>query len=228
MCHRMSPLEASQMRLALDSLKATGHAQLPVDFSRTKIKDAYPGSRVPLFVPKAAGELTVQELSWGFLPQFASGKLVFNTRIETALVAAQTQRGMWAHAIVHGRCLVPVRCFYEYNTQAAKHARASQQVRREADELILQRPAPASPKRRPPSPQVKFELPGFSVFLLACVTDGEHFSVVTTAPNQDMSPIHNRMPLVLGPGESGLWLGPQFDTLIDRSQIRLSATPEDA
>lgn len=35
-----------------------------------------------------------------------------------------------------------------------------------------------------------------------------------------------RMPLVLGPGESGVWLGPDFARFADRSAIQLTAEPE--
>lgn len=51
-------------------------------------------------------------------------------------------------------------------------------------------------------------------------------SIVTTAPNASVAHVHDRMPLVLGPGESGVWLGPDFDRLADRSAIQLAAEPE--
>ena len=34
------------------------------------------------------------------------------------------------------------------------------------------------------------------------------------------------MPLVLGPGETSIWLGPNFAMLVDRSNLRLLAKPE--
>ena len=34
------------------------------------------------------------------------------------------------------------------------------------------------------------------------------------------------MPLVLGPGETSIWLGPSFAMLADRSNLRLLAKPE--
>lgn len=49
---------------------------------------------------------------------------------------------------------------------------------------------------------------------------------MTTEPNAVVSPVHNRMPLVLGPVESSVWLGPGFEALADRSRIRLTAEPE--
>lgn len=49
------------------------------------------------------------------------------------------------------------------------------------------------------------------------------FSVITTPPNGYMASIHDRMPLVLGKGESSIWLGSDFASLIDRSHISLVA-----
>ena len=74
--------------------------------------------------------------------------------------------------------------------------------------------------------QYLFRLPGARAFLLAAVREGDWFSVVTTAPNANVAPIHDRMPLVLGPGESATWLGQDFVVLSDRSALRLAAERE--
>ena len=74
--------------------------------------------------------------------------------------------------------------------------------------------------------QYLFRLPGARAFLLAAVREGDWFSVVTTAPNANVAPIHDRMPLVLGPGESSVWLGPDFASLSNRDAVRLSVTAE--
>lgn len=46
--------------------------------------------------------------------------------------------------------------------------------------------------------------------------------MVTTDPNQDMRPIHNRMPLVIEPNELRRWLFQNFTSLIDRQNIHLT------
>ena len=131
---------------------------------------------------------------WGFdAPSDAKAKLVFNTRIETALTHAGARRGMWAEPIDRGRCLVPALSFYESWTR--------------------------NPPRR--GAQARFCYPGHKAFLLAGVQQGDRVSIVTTEPNADVSPLHSRMPLVLGPGESSVWLGPDFARLADRSAVRL-------
>lgn len=46
-------------------------------------------------------------------------------------------------------------------------------------------------------------------------------SIVTNEPNASVATIHNRMPLVLGPGESKIWIGQSFTELAGRSPIAL-------
>lgn len=112
---------------------------------------------------------------------------------------------MWARAIAEGRCLVPVRAFYEgHMTERVESERTGRPVRR----------------------QYLFRLPGARAFLLAAVRGGDRFSIVTTRPNASVAPIHDRMSLALGLGESGVWLGPEFARLADRGRMVLSTEPK--
>ncbi len=193
-CHRISPLALAELFEALEALRASGRARVPDRKDGMLVPDAYPGSVVPLFIPGPSGELQAQECSWGFdAPSGARAKLVFNTRIETALSQARSGTGLWSEAILRGRCLLPVRGFYESWTRM--------------------------PPRR--GAQVRFTYPGHKVFLLAALYQDGRCSVVTTEPNATVAPLHSRMPLVLGPGESSIWLGQGFASLIDRSGIIL-------
>ena len=186
--------------------------------------DAYPGAAVPVFVPDGRGGLTAVEMTWGFempvrqesepsrecgapetrRPAAPRPKLVFNTRIETALEQERTGEGMWARAIREGRCLVPVRAFFETHGSRTVTSAAT---------------------GRPIKQQYRFTLGRHRAFLLAAVAQDGRFSIVTTAPNAAVAPVHDRMPLVLGPGESNVWLGPDFATLADRRGIALDAMP---
>lgn len=204
MCHRISPLLIEELRAAVEGLRTTGHARVPRRDPAQVVPDAYPGKQMPLFTIDADGSLIPTMLTWGFdAPQGGKAKYVFNTRIETALAQARSGHGLWAKPITLGRCLVPVRGFYERQT-----------VTGTVEGMV------------PRGGQVRFTLPGHQVFLLAGVWENDRFSVVTTAPNASMASVHSRMPLVLGPGESSLWLGPDYARLADRSMIRLDAEPE--
>ena len=164
-----------------------------------------PGSQVPLFVPDGAGGLKVANLESGF-PLDGRPHAVFNTRIESALEQLRLgRRGMWAKAISYGRCLVPVRASYEgHATGKVTSEKTGRAVRR----------------------QYRSRLPGARAFLLAAVQQDGGFSIVPTEPNASVVPIHDRMPLVLGSGESGVWLGKRCAILADRNALTLESGPE--
>lgn len=205
MCARMAPLTYDEAVAALDAREHTGRARITRRDEFDPVYDAYPGSEVPAYVMDGSGRLSTVKLTWWFALE-GRRAAVFNTRIETALAQIrQGRRGMWSQAIEFGRCLVPVRAFYEgHATETVASERTGRPVRR----------------------QYCFRLPGAGAFLLAGVHNEGQLSIVTTAPNADVALVHDRMPLVLGPGESGVWLGPDFARLADRSGIQLETEPE--
>lgn len=205
MCVRFSPLTVEEARAVLGA-RGTGRHTIRYIEAPDPLRDARPGSQVPLFVPDGAGGFQVATLEWGF-PLDGRPHAVFNTRIESALEQLRRgRRGMWAKAIAEGRCLVPVRAFYEsHATEKAISEKTGRPVRR----------------------QYRFRMPGARAFLLAAVQQDGHFSVVTTEPNASVAPIHDRMPLVLGKGESLVWLGSDFASLANRRALTLSSKPLD-
>lgn len=204
MCVRMCPLTVEEAQAVLDARATPGAHAIRYVERPDPLHDARPGSLVPVYVPEG-DDLAVARLTWGF-PLDGRPNAVFNTRIESALEQLRLgRRGMWAKAIAQGRCLVPVRAFYEgHMTERVESERTGKPVRR----------------------QYLFRLPGARAFLLAAVREGEWFSIVTTKPNASIAPVHDRMPLVLGPGESGVWLGPDFAQLADRRCVSLTPCPE--
>lgn len=106
---------------------------------------------MPVYVPKDDG-LAVARLTWGF-PLDGKPNAVFNTRIESALEQLRlSKRGMWAKAMAQGRCLMPVRAFYERHvTEKIENEKTGRPVRR----------------------QYLFRLPGARAFLLAAVREGD-------------------------------------------------------
>lgn len=204
MCVRMVPLTYEEAAAALGSRESTGCSRVGRREDFDPIYNAYPGSELPAYVMDA-GRLVTVSLAWGF-PLEGRRNSVYNTRIETALAQlGRGRRGMWADAIAEGRCLVPVRAFYEpHATERVVSGRTGRTVGR----------------------QYRFRLPGARAFLLAGVQREGFLSIVTTEPNADVAPVHDRMPLVLGAGESSVWLGPRFAELADRGGVRLSVELE--
>jgi putative SOS response-associated peptidase YedK len=206
MCVRFSPLTAEEAQAVLNARGKRGAHAIRYLEAPDPLHDARPGSQVPLFVPDTSGALAVSVLEWGF-PLDGRQHAVFNTRIETALEQLRLgRRGMWAKAIRDGRCLVPVRAFYEsHRTETVPSAATDKPVRR----------------------QYRFRLPGARAFLLAAVQLDGMFSIVTTEPNESVAPVHNRMPLVLGPGESSVWLDSSFTSLVNKNRPELEVLPEE-
>ena len=207
MCHHMTTPSFAQVSAAMDARGTTGRATVPPDSAGSLAPlEIFPGGQAPILVPNQDGGLTVVTMTWGFEAQHGGRKrLVFNTRLETALEHARTGRGMWANAILGGRCLVPVGSFFESD-----------------DRRAVKDPKTGRTRRL----EHRFTLPGHRIFLLAAIAENGRFSVITTEPNRSVAGIHNRMSLVLGPGESAVWLGPNFASLADRSSIALNAEAE--
>ena len=193
-------MRMSELVGAMERRGATGCATVELG---DEAPEAYPGSSVALLVPDA-GLLAPTQLTWGFVS--FDKKLVFNTRLDTAMRQLREGRGMWADALVAGRCLVPVRGFYETS-------RSQRRTNPATGKSVLR--------------QYRFQMPRHRVFLLAGIQREGRFSIMTTEPNATVGAVHTRMPLVLGPGESSVWLGPDFASLADRSAIDLTVDPAD-
>lgn len=164
-------------------------------------QDAYPGSTVPLIVPWGTGQLSVIDMGWGFEVPWRKGP-VFNARIETALGAEPC---MWTESLAKRRAVVAARSFFEPH----------------ASETV-----PSLRTGRPIKRTYVFENPDGTPLLLAALHEQGRFSLVTTAPNSAVAPVHDRMPLVLSQHEAARWLSGDFAGLPDRSAYKLDARPE--
>lgn len=142
MCHRFEMVSGEETDAVLDWLRAvrrplasgTGAAMaVPPAFGKPMdvpfdALDCYPGAESSVivmdgeriegdwvsdgegasFVGDRGGDLTRVDLLWGVDVSWKRG-LVFNARIESALSGS----GLWSEAVENGRCIVPVRAFYE-------------------------------------------------------------------------------------------------------------------
>ena len=119
--------------------------------------------------------------------------------------------GMWAGPISRGRCVVPARGFSEtHATETVRSPKTGRNIKR----------------------RYRFGAENEVPLLLAGVRDETRFSVVTTSPNAVVSPVHDRMPLVLSPQEAVWWLrAPWLDfangwhRLANRSNVALTSRP---
>lgn len=123
---------------------------------------------------------------WGLVPAWARdaaiGNRLINARAETV-----SEKPAFRRAFRERRCLVPADGFYEWKREG--------------------------PGKRPFYIRMKDGAP----FAFAGIWERwegapgkvvETCAILTTEPNEILSPIHDRMPLILSPEEYGLWLDP--------------------
>ncbi len=116
-------------------------------------------------------QLSIETMSWGF-PQYQKKGLVINARAETVL-----ERKMFRDSILHRRCIIPARQYYEWDADRNK--------------------VTFSRKEQP------------VIYMAGCFDrfqDKDRFVILTTRANESVSPVHDRMPLILDEGELEPWV----------------------
>ncbi len=87
------------------------------------------------------------------------------------------EKPLFKEGILHRRAVIPAAWFYEWDQDKQKH-------------IFHRKGQPA-------------------IFMAGCCRkfeDGDRFVILTTQANASMEPVHDRMPLVLEPGEAVEWL----------------------
>jgi putative SOS response-associated peptidase YedK len=124
---------------------------------------------------------------WGLIPHWAKeakvGSRMFNARAETI-----TTSPAFRDAFVRKRCLVPVDSFYEWKRDG-KLRQAYRVVQRDGQPLAL---AGLWAGWRDPATE----------------TVRRTFTIITTTPNEALTDLHDRMPVVVSPDAWARWLDP--------------------
>jgi putative SOS response-associated peptidase YedK len=141
--------------------------------------NAAPGQQLPLVTQAAPDTLSLAQ--WGLpAPWKSSGGLVINARSETL-----EKKKMFSGLLAGGRCLIPADGFYEWQKQQGK----KQPFRfvQENGEL--------------------FAFAGlWGFFPMKDQADIPAFTILTTAANELISDIHDRMPVILPREMEQTWL----------------------
>jgi putative SOS response-associated peptidase YedK len=141
-----------------------------------------PTNRVHVVVSEDSRRLTA--MRWGFLPHWYKaendGPLLINARAETI-----AEKPAFRAAVRERRCLIPVTGFFEW-TKDAEGNRLPWYIH--------------AAENAPLAFAGIWQMWGQDDPVATC-------AIVTTAANQPMSAIHNRMPVILSPGDWPLWLG---------------------
>ncbi len=170
---------------------AVAPADLEEEFSLIRIEWFPPRYNIaptqPIHVVRAEkGTRSLALVRWGLIPSWAKNPaelpLFFNARAESA-----PDKPAFRGPFRHRRCLVPATGFYEWKKETGGHKQPY---------LVT------APKRR--------------ILALAGLWDEyadangnllDSATILTTAANGDLAPIHDRMPVVIEPEDYDRWLG---------------------
>jgi putative SOS response-associated peptidase YedK len=148
-----------------------------------------PTDVAPVLVKQPA--LTLGPMRFGWPGQRPKERIQVNVRSETAARAPRSRDAVRKH-----RCLVPITAFHEWSGE--KRARVHHLLAGEGGQLLT--------------------LAG--LYEIEHDEHGKHasFVILTTAANDVVRPIHDRMPLVVPPALREEWLAPEADpaALIER------------
>ena len=160
--------------------------KVPFDFSSYNVA---PGRNVPVVRQAESGERELVLMRWGLIPHWAKeeriGYKMINARAETVASKPAFRQPFKRH-----RCLIPANGFYEWRkTQSGKvpyyiHPR---------DDSVM----------------------GFAgLWDIWTNPEGERIescTIITTAANEVIKPLHDRMPLIITPHDYGVWLTGNVD-----------------
>jgi putative SOS response-associated peptidase YedK len=127
-------------------------------------------------------------MRWGFQPAWMKGDgkrpPPINARSESLL-----ERPMFRGAVAHGRCLIPADGFYEWMVVPGQKAKQPMYIHLKNGEM--------------------FAFAGLHTYGGDEV--GPTCVIVTTAANDVLAPIHERMPVILDRSVEEAWLDPNLD-----------------
>ena len=169
--------------------------ELPANFNVAPTNDIYAVVEAP------DGSKHVQVFHWGLVPSWAKeakiGQKMINARAETL-----AEKPAFKNVFRKHRCIIPMDGFYEWQAGAAGGA-LTQKGKPAKQPIFISRldgeplavaglwAAWRDPTAGPEAP-----------WLHSC-------TVVTTSANETMSPIHDRMPVILPPEAWHTWLDPE-------------------
>ena len=138
---------------------------------------------------------------WGLVPSWAKDASVGN-RMINARAEGITEKPAYRRAVARRRCLIPADAFYEWQRRTGREGRPAGKL-------------PYAVRRRDGQPMA---LAGIWEVWHDPEDEGadavRSCAIVTTSANKLMAPIHDRMPVIVEPGDWAAWLDPETDMAV--------------
>lgn len=142
-----------------------------------------PTQDAPVVRQGADGARTGALLRWGLIPSWADDPAIGNRLIN---VRSESAASKFRAAVEKRRCLVPVSGFYEWQRIEGEKAKRPHYISRADDEPLA--------------------LAGLWERWARGDDEVESFTILTTAANGLVKPMHDRMPVIVSSGDYDLWL----------------------
>ena len=168
-------------------LKATAeifNAQIAESLVAVPNFNICPSENISVLVSNS-GKRKFGQMRWGFVPHWyksvADGPLLFNARAETL-----AEKPAFRDACRKRRCLIPADGFYEWKKQVGSKSKPFYVRRSDRQQMIFAGIWQFSGDREDRTP--------------TC-------TIITVPASEQISGIHNRMPLLIDPSDWAGWLG---------------------
>jgi putative SOS response-associated peptidase YedK len=161
--------------------------------------EIFPTNNAPILILEN-GRLTPAPAYWGFHKWGDSKGVIINARSESAL-----QKPMFSKPLLSRRCIIPSTGFYEWTLANVS----------EEDQMSLFSDAEQPPPSKAKKVKLHFRVPGDKMLYMAGIMNtftDEHsnqrdsFCILTTEATHTIARFHERMPVIVSPGEREDWL----------------------
>ena len=143
-----------------------------------------PSEKISVLVSNS-GKRKLGQMRWGFVPHWyksvADGPLLFNARAETL-----AEKPAFTDACRRRRCLIPADGFYEWKKTVGSKSKPFYVRRSDRQQMIFA---------------------GIWQFSDDCEDRIPTCTIITVPASEQISGVHNRMPLLIDPSDWAGWLG---------------------
>lgn len=184
--------------LDLDKIIQKYNIEKKPAFTFTPRYNIAPSQEVPIVIRDSPNRLEL--MRWGLIPFWAKdpeiGNRLINARAETL-----AEKPAFKSSLKSKRCLVPASGFYEWKEISG----------RKMPFLIKLKDTPI------------FSFAGlYDIWLDEQKQEVKTFTIITTTANSFLTPIHNRMPVILDANNENIWLD---KSVSDLSKLNTMLTP---